>query len=199
MEFTPDHDGVFKSDETGKHFRYCASCGLPLRESKGPSADGDYGIVGEEVAPYLVAKSYHKGECIFEYALCEGCRMNMAEELSEESKQFLQRFFEERMNLAQRSKRLSRTTDVNAWMETCATCGKKRDEMESYSIAALFYQDSLMIDPYPVCFCSECEEEIQNNLSEETRRVWDDFVETNFDSPPANARDLPVSGRPIFM
>ena len=197
MAFIPDQDGLFNSLETGKPFEHCASCRLPLYERS--DSEGDLGIVWKDVEPYLVAKSFHKGECVFEYALCEGCRSNMSKDLSHASVKHMKEFFERKMDIEKRSQQLSGQTDPEAWLAKCATCDGERATSESYSIAALFHAGSLMLGPYPACFCGKCEEEIQEGLSKETLGIWDDFIETNFDSPPANVRDLPVTGRPIFF
>ena len=55
----------------------------------------------------------------------------------------------------------------------------------------------MIYDPYPLCLCGRCEEAIQGLLSQKTRGMWDDFVDTHFDGPPANVEDLPVRGRPV--
>ena len=199
MDFTPDEDGLFHSLESGKPFENCASCRLPLVEANPAPVTDDLGIVQELVAPYLVAKSFHKGECVFEYALCDDCRSNMAKELSTESKESLREFFERKMDVRKRSDKLANESSAAGWIKQCATCGRDRETAENYSTAALFHTGSLMLDPYPLCFCGECEEEIQAGLSKETLGVWDDFVESHFDSPPANVKNLPVGGRPLLI
>jgi hypothetical protein len=55
----------------------------------------------------------------------------------------------------------------------------------------------MQYDPYPLCLCGKCEEEIQDLLSKKTRDVWDEFIETHFDGPPSSTRDLPVGGKPL--
>ena len=175
----------FHSAETGEPFQVCISCGLPLRD--------------DQERPYLVAKSYHRGECIFEYAICEDCRSNMAQEFSVESREALAGFFRERIRVEERSALLAHGNDPGPWLETCAACQTPRNQMESYSIGGLLLDGQMVFDPYPLCLCGKCEEEIQERLSKQTRGMWDDFMNTHFDGPPANAEDTPVTGRPVLI
>ena len=197
MDFLPDHNGLFNSLETGKAFESCAACRLPHNPER--EQQDDLGIISELSDSYLVVKSFHRGECVFEYALCHGCSANMADEFSEESKKSLQGFYAERLDLDQRSREHSDVNEPAGWIARCATCGKDRDACESYSIGGLFDASALILDPYPMCFCNECEEEIQSRLSKKTLGIWDDFVADHFDSPPANMRDLPAPSRPMLI
>ena len=197
MDFAPDENGLFNSLETGKAFEFCAACHLPLNPERPPQ--DDFGIISELRDSYLVVKSFHRGECVFEYALCHGCSSNMSKEFSEESKKSLQQFYEERLDTVARSALMQGDPDPARWIEHCATCDKARKDCENYSNGGLFDANALLLDPYPMCFCGECEEEVQSRLSKKTLGIWDDFVEDNFDSPPANFRDLPVPSRPMLI
>ncbi|NNC88403.1 MAG: hypothetical protein HKN82_08095, partial [Akkermansiaceae bacterium] len=83
------------------------------------------------------------------------------------------------------------------WVRQCASCGVERSKAESYSIGGIFLGKVLLYDPYPLCLCGKCEEEIQECLSKKTRDIWDDFVDTHFDGPPADTVDLPLGGKPL--
>ena len=185
MPAESDPPSDFHSAETGEPFRDCVACGLPLRQ--------------DPELPYLVAKNYHRGECIFEYAICEDCRSNMAQEFSTDSRRALARFFEERIRLEERSMLLALGKHPEPWLEKCAACGTPRSSMESYSIGGILVGMQMIYDPYPLCLCGKCEEEIQEGLSDKTRGMWDDFVDTHFDGPPANVEDVPATGRPILI
>ena len=181
----PDPLSDFHSAETGEPFQDCISCGLSL--------DHDPSL------PYLVAKSYHRNECIFEYAICDDCRSNMAQEFSPGSKQALAGFFEERVKVRERSHLLDSGNGPAPWIEKCAACDSPRNQMESYSLGGVLLGMHMIYDPYPLCLCGKCEEEIQELLSLKTRGMWDDFVEVHFDGPPADVEDLPVKGRPVLF
>lgn len=181
MDGNGDQFSLFHSHETGAPFAFCFSCSLPLQENE---------------QPFLVSKSFHRGECVFEYALCEDCRGHLCEEFSEESQRNLANFFESRTELLHRSDRLYGTWEIGAWVEKCAFCDAPRDGAESYSMGGLFMANGILFDPYPLCICSKCEESVQECLSKATRDIWDDFLASHFDGPPANLQNLPVGGKP---
>lgn len=184
MPEDPDPYSNFHSAETGKPFRDCISCGLQLADPE---------------VPYLVSKSFRRGECIFEYAICDDCRSNMAQEFSQESREQLADFFENTVQVQERSSFLTYGPIPEPWIARCAACDTPRDEMESYSIGGVLLGSEMLYDPYPLCLCGKCEEEIQDRLSQKTRGIWDDFVDTHFDGPPSDAEDLPVRGRPMIV
>ena len=183
MAQEPDPNADFHSAETGKPFQDCISCRLEL---------------GDPDLPYLVSKSYCRGECIFEYAICDTCRSNMAQEFSIESRKSLAEFFEKRVKVQERSRFLAFGPRLDPWIECCAACQTPRDEMETYSIGGMLLGSEMVFDPYPLVLCGKCEEEIQDSLSQKTRGIWDDFVDTHFEGPPSDVEDLPV-GRPMVM
>ena len=184
MSQQPDPHHEFHSHETGEPFVNCISCGLNLDDPE---------------LPFLVAKSFRGDECIFEYAICEQCRANMAEEFSQESRQRLAGFFHQRVDLDHRARLAVLGPGPAPWIAHCAACRKSRDEMDSFSIGGLLLGSEILFDPYPLCLCGQCEEEIQEILSKETRDIWDDFVDTHFDGPPAHVLDLPIRGRPLVF
>ena len=123
----------------------------------------------------------------------------MSEEFSVESRERLAEFFERRVNIRQRSILLAFWPSPDPWIEKCAACQKSRHEMISYSIGGVLLGNEMQFDPYPLCLCGECEEEIQELLSKQTRGTWDDFVETHFEGPPADVLDVPTGGRPMVF
>lgn len=182
---TLDSDPYFHSSETGKPFTDCVSCGLSLSDDPN--------------LPFLVAKSYRSDECIFEYAICEDCRANMAREFSDESQRALATFFTNRVKFEERSELLSFGDLIEPWIETCAACKTPRNKAQTYSLGGILIGDSIIYDPYPLCLCGDCEEEIQSLLSQKTLGIWDDFVQANFDSPPGQHLDLPSKRRPVLL
>lgn len=181
MNSDGDQFAFFHSHETGAPFEVCFACSLPLHNN------------GQ---PFLVSKSFHRGECVFEYALCEDCRGHLCEDFSEESRRAIGEFFQTRLDLSHRSERLSGNWNTSSWLECCALCSTRRDETESYSAGGLFMGGGILFDPYPLCVCGSCEEEVQECLSKSTRDIWDDFLASHFDGPPANLQGLPVGGKP---
>ena len=119
------------------------------------------------------------------------------QEFSSESRQALSRFFQEQVSLRDRSILLAIGDEPAPWIEKCASCETSRNQLESYSLGGLLLGRNMIYDPYPLCLCGKCEEKIQELLSQKTRGIWDDFVDTHFDGPPADVEDLPVRGRPL--
>ena len=123
----------------------------------------------------------------------------MAQEFSAESQQALATFFTERVQLDERSQLLSPSNLIEPWIRHCAACDIPRNETKSYSVGGIILGDNMIYDPYPLCLCGDCEEEIQSLLSQQTLGVWDEFIQTNFDCPPGHYRDLPTKGRPALL
>ena len=123
----------------------------------------------------------------------------MAQEFSDESQQALATFFTQRVRLEERSQFLSPAKLIEPWIRQCAACDTPRTKAKSYSLGGILLGDTMIYDPYPLCLCGDCEEEIQSLLSQQTLGVWDDFVQTNFDCPPGQAQDLPNKGRPALL
>ena len=73
---------MFHSLESGKAFEFCNACGLSL---------------SKEADSYVVGKSYHRGECVFECALCDDCQERLHDETSEESREAISNFMESRI------------------------------------------------------------------------------------------------------
>lgn len=101
--------------------------------------------------------------------------------------------------MKERSVLLAFGSDPNPWIDKCAACQTPRTQMESYSLGGVLLGMEMLFDPYPLCLCDKCEEEIQELLSKQTRGMWDDFVDTHFEGPPADVQNLPVSGRPVLF
>jgi len=50
----------------------------------------------------------------------------------------------------------------------------------------------------PMMICDSCQEQIAENLSDETKDVKEKFYQENFPGPPSEV-DLPQPGKPIFL
>jgi len=121
----------------------------------------------------------------------------MTQEFSSESRQALSRFFEENVNLRERSIFLAFGDEPAPWIEKCASCETPRNQLDSYSLGGVLLGRNMIYDPYPLCLCGKCEKKIQELLSQKTKGTWDDFVDSHFDAPPANVEDLPIRVRPL--
>lgn len=172
----------FHSLEHDAPFRTCLTCEQDFEEID---------------APYTVTKVFKGPECVFEYAMCLPCRQKLAESFSKESQQTMNAFFEENPYLSRRSERFGETEEPGEWIQECATCGTPLDQLKDYSMACMGFGDQMVIDPFPMMVCSDCEQKIQSRLSKTTRDQWDKFIFDNFEGPPADS--LRPDGVPILV
>ena len=182
-----NHD-PFLSAETDRPFDRCIACALPLVET------------GE---PWTVAKEFVRGECVFEYAICQPCRDRLAAEMSEESRANVARFLASEIDWTARLERLRDLpgdSPLDPWLDHCAACGAGAAAVDSHGIAALFLPGGLIArGPLPIMLCGACSERVQGVLSKKTRDVWDRFVAEHFPGPPADLANLPTTHLPVIF
>ena len=163
LEFNPK---AFHSFEKEGPFTHCVDCGCELYEA------------GET---YSVQKSLHRGEVIFEFALCTTCHEVLVKGFSKETTERLMAY--------------SAELDVREPDEEgCIDCQGPLAELESYNMAAN------CIGPYlenAFLICDKCQEHIQPLISEQTRRTRDDWIGKNFPCAP-ESRDL-VPDSPLMF
>jgi len=147
--------------------------------------------------PYTVSKVFKGPECVFEYAMCQSCRAEMSETFSPESRQKIDTFFNNKVNLADRSLAMEDSENHTDWMRSCLTCGTPANEIKDYSMACMAFSGTLVFDPFPMMVCSQCERTIHKQLSKSTRDSWDKFVADHFEGPPADA--LKPTGVPVLV
>ncbi len=157
---------VFHSFYEERPFRCCTSCGESLEDL-------------EET--YQITKTYHGNEVILEYAMCFPCQQNMLKELSRESVEKLTSFQMERS--------LEPKNDVESDRFQCEFCLRSRDDAvekaQHFSMAALCF--GLQMVDRPLLICEDCMLEINEKMSEQTRRRWRDFVDHHFPGVPADS------------
>ena len=164
---------VLHSFYEDRPFKICTRCGESLPEF----AEG-----------YRVSKNFKQGEVIIEYALCFPCLQAMMDESSEDSKEALFKFQNERFR------------DVSGF-DDCNLCDRTRAEArgDEYGLVGICQGDD-MLDSGMVCI--ECMEEMAELVSEETRKGWDRFREENFPGVPADFAPspgpAPVKRNPIL-
>lgn len=170
----------FDSVETDRPFEICQVCTqlLPL------AAD-----------TWVVNKHYHRDECVLEYAVCEKCRDEVSGRFSESSKSTIRDFLETRIDWEQRILDWMALANPVDRLDECVSCRTKRTEMEGYTISAQFRYDGSLIDgALPLLMCSSCVSTVTSCLSEESRRVWQDFTSSYFDGPDSEDTDFDSLG-----
>ncbi len=157
------------SEETGEAFSHCLRCHLPLAEID---------------APWLVNKEFHRDECVLEYAICQPCRDEVADQLSEESKESVRKFLEQEIDWEERVRECMLFQDLTDRFGTCVSCHTARGELEGFGISALFDSDGqLVTGPLPLLICRNCIARMTASLSESSREVWRNFLADHFAGP----------------
>jgi hypothetical protein len=175
-----DIDQWLSSAESGSAFSHCVRCALPLLEV----ASG-----------WLVNKEFHRGECIFEYAICQPCRDQVSEEFSEESKRAVRRFLETNIDWEERLREFMLHDDPAQRFDACVSCQCERGELDDFGISALFDAEGHLTEgPLPLLICGTCISEATAKLSQATREAWQRFLDEHFDGPPVDHERLPGSG-----
>lgn len=157
------------SEETGEPFTNCIRCAVPLAEL---------------VSPWLVNKDYAGGECVMEYAICQGCRDEVAERFSEESREGVRKFLETEVDWEARVAGFMMESDVAQRFARCIACGTEREKTQRFAISALFAADGhLVTGALPLMICGGCVGRMTAGLSDESRQVWRDFIASHFWGP----------------
>ncbi len=173
---------AFHSVEHDSPFSSCCRCERPLDE------------IGE---PYVINKQFDRGECVLEFALCQPCHISVTDDMSEESKETTQKFFEENTDMDARSEELT-DADPEDWIRHCIACGKIPNSKESFSLGGMVMDGGFVFDPYPLMVCGDCQSEVESRLSAQTKRRWDRFISDHFDGPPENA-EAPPKRTPMLI
>ena len=158
------------SEETGEAFSHCLCCRLPLLEVD---------------APWLVNKEFHREECVLEYAICQPCRDQVTDQLSEESKETVRQFLEHEIDWEERVRESMLSHDATERFDACVSCRTPRGEMDGFGISALFDSDGRLITgPLPLLICRGCIGRMTQALSDSSREVWRKFLADHFTGPP---------------
>lgn len=164
-----EHDGPFE---------HCAVCNRDLRD------DG---------TQYLIEKAFRKGETIFEYAMCLPCRMRLNCELSQQSLKLVEHYFDERVDLVARRRRLldAHGHDHRAWISHCILSGEPILPGEEHQIYGQFDGPDLLFAYSPYAISGREIEGLMQCLSKKTRDRIDSFVDEVLGIPGGHV-DLPI-------
>ena len=135
---------------------------------------------------YLVERIFRGKEPIVEYALCFECQEGMCSELSEESLQRIEQFYQQ-LDFEARVERLrphAESQDVSPWLENCLVTDNHVDDCHGYQIMGVFQGPYVELSAIPMMLSSEAVEQILKLLSKKTRERLDDFMGDHFGMPP---------------
>ena len=154
----------FESTETGEPFLKCSSCTLLFSEM--------------EQATCFIEKVMRSGECIVEVALCSDCLSNGRCDWSDESIESL-----EMHNLEHPL--------IPSGLGHCAGCQIEANIWtDDITYVGIIEKTVGLLGP-PALICTDCLEQIESVLSEETRREMDEFADSVL--PGVNAEGVPSS------
>ncbi|MEQ9186689.1 MAG: hypothetical protein RLP15_03080 [Cryomorphaceae bacterium] len=166
-----DIDKRLYNSETGEPFECCLVCNVILAES-----GDDYFV--ERIFRRL--PSLGVTEAIFEYALCMSCAENMRNDLSSESKEQVERFFETK--LRQRT-----FLEPSTGLDTCLLTGKPIVDSEEFSYHGHCRGNKMLRSIFPYAISDSAMDEISELLSDETTDQLNDFKGRYFTGPPEYA------------
>lgn len=158
------------SEYTERPFRHCSRCGETLADFEGG---------------FQISKAFKKGECVFEYALCDHCRTGLMEDFSEESRARLMEFQNEKVSF-------------DRGLDGCSVCGIARSNSptKEFVVTGICEHDKLI---HGMMVCGKCGEITQELISTHTRDTWRRFIADNFPGPPADVLPIPDPvGVPVF-
>jgi hypothetical protein len=158
------------SDYTDERFKMCTRCGESLHDYPGG---------------FQVSKAWKKGECVFEYALCDHCRNALMEEFSKESKERLSRFQDDHVQF-------------DRGLDNCSVCGVSRDDAvaSDFVLTGVCDGDHLL---HGIMVCGKCGERTQELLSKPTKDTWRRFRDENFPGPPGDEVLDPVEPLSVLV
>jgi hypothetical protein len=163
---------------------------------------------------YIIQKHVVAGETVFEMAICVACAHQLHEEFSDESRRSLNEFVRQAPERRRREADsvshayltpvigqvpAAQQENLNKhralWQEralsSCAICAKLRSECHRYSFGTACLANGMFtVLPgpedlgSPFLICEDCELQLNECVSTQTRDAWDRFVEDNFDGPP---------------
>ena len=186
IEFIPNYiplPVVFHSFTEEGPFTKCTLCEEALLE------DGN---------PYLIHKAFHRGEVIFEYAMCLPCRAKMQGELSTESLEHINQHMDQ-FHIEDRNGQLLEEygTEVAPWISHCLISGKPIEGEDEYHYYAFCDGPDLVFNGLPMALAGGVDEELNELLSQKTRERLDGFVDEQFGLPPELKK--PIKGSPILI
>ena len=153
--------------------------------------------------PYIIEKSIKnnldKGVkmTVFEYAICQACSIKKMQAMSKESVQNIQAYMKEHV-IDDTIASLSENKDYQKKIAACPVTGKSNLEMGEYNLIGQFIGNKMIVKEFPLIMNVEVSESMQDLLSEETKKEFDDFMDTITGIPP-ELRVLFKTKRPILM
>lgn len=166
-----DIPSIFHNFLTNAPFTDCISCERKLLE---------------EETPYMIEKVLKRDDVIIEYAMCFSCAERKRQQLSEDSREKIEAYFNERVDFIRRAYKMygRHGFEFDGWIDQCLLTGNRRSEMKEYHLHGSFSGDQLTFGVMPYIISSEVMVELSGLLSAKTKDEMDRFIDENFGLPP---------------
>lgn len=181
---TFDSHQFLTSDHSREPFEHCSVCG----ES----------IVGKT---YIVEKAYKRNYVdrelitVFELVVCDPCRLQMNQDISNESKSNIQQFITEKTTVIEN--RLAETqTSQSKQQARCIITEKPVEDCDEFQV--VFIHQPNFHSQFPMFISDDAIEMYQALLSDHTKGFFDDFMDNIGGLPPA-LEDLFNSKKTLLM
>lgn len=177
----------FFSDIDGRLFTECKVCGCDL-------SDGH--------TPYTIEKAFKRVSeeedvTLFEMVICMPCAEKQSLKMSKASRKYMEAFMEEAQLLEKRSD-LWNSNWQTKWASKCLLTGREINIYDEYHIVGQFTGNQLMQGLAPFVLGQEFIEEIQENLSAETKEEMNRFGD-QFLGPDPTLRELLLDNQFILV
>jgi hypothetical protein len=168
---------TFHSFATGKPFDRCVVCDKHLLEN------GTQYVIEKAIKKY---PGFRVQDVVYEYAMCISCCMRMRETLSGESLVVIDRYFESRVNLVERRRRLLQSAGLNVdgWLAQCLLTGTPQEDLAEYQVYAHCDGPDLLFSYLPYLISARALSDLSDLISAETKDILDDFIDEHFGLPP---------------
>lgn len=168
---------LFFSTETELPFSNCISCDKYLLSFNTPY------VIEKAIKQY---PEYKTTDVIFEYAMCMDCYQNISKSMSQESKENIEHYFSENVNLdIRRTNLLKKEIPViENWTSNCIIKGTPIDELTEYQIACQCDGEFMLFTNMPFLIGNVALDEMMNLLSNKTIGEINGFKDRFFAPDP---------------
>ena len=181
---------VFWSDLTGKPFENCIMCEKYLLN------DGTLYMIEKAFKSYNTDAA---DSTIFEYAICLECADKMQSKLSQESRLKMDAYYQERVDLFERRKKLEEVeNNLGDRIGECLLLQQPAAKGGEYQIYAQCDGKDMVYLDMPFMICGEAVDELIQLMSNETLDELNGFMNDLTGGPP-ELRELLEAGPRVFV
>jgi len=168
---------MFFSTDTEKPFSNCISCDIDILQPGTPY------VIEKVIRQYI---DYNTTDVIFEYAMCINCYQELSNSLSLTSRQNIEKYFLEHVDMVQRRQNLlkDKKIKIEDWVSNCVIKGTPIKELNEYQIACQCDGEYLLFTYMPMLIGHEAMDEMMQLLSNKTIGEINGFYDKFSGLPP---------------